>query len=145
MAIGGALAQQLRLMGSLIATVHTQLLIALACGALHNVLPRARARAIARWSLAAALASTMVIGYSLYLAEPNVPTTALDSFTGEHFFPVLPWLAIAMAFGARPFAARWLARRVGLRIVLPLVALNLYCLFSLFGRFHADPAWQFPY
>jgi hypothetical protein len=144
-AIGGSLAHQMRLMGTVIATLHTQLVIALAWGAMHNVLPPQRAQAILRWTLGAALASSVAIGFSLYLAEPNIPARVLENFTGEPFFAVLPWLAIAMAFGARPFAARWLLQRPALRVVLPVVVLNLYCLLSLFSRFHADPAWQFPY
>lgn len=144
-AIGGALAQQLRLMGALIATLHAQLVISLAWGALHRQLSPERARGVVRFSLLAGVAGSVGLGFALYLSDPNVPAPVLQRFRGEPFFAVLPWLAIALSAHGRPFAARWLMRLPGLRVVLPVLLLNAYCLLSLYGRYHATPLLQFPY
>lgn len=145
LALPAALTQQLRFVGSFVATVHGQLLFALSAGALHTVLPAGRTRSLARGAMLAALLCTLAQGINFLLAEPQLRPPVLDGFTGAPFFPAFLALSLGLACGVRPLAARWLTRRPIVRIVLPLVLLHVYCLAALAARFHLTPALPFPY
>jgi hypothetical protein len=144
-ALPAALTQQLRFVGTFVATLHGQLLFALSAGALRAVLPPGRASILARAAMLAALLYTLAVGIHLVLAEPQLRPPVLEGFTGVPFFPALLALSLALASGAPPLAARWLTRRPIVRIVLPLILLHAYCLTALTARFHLAPTLPFPY
>lgn len=136
LACEGWLAHQLRFGGAVISVVLGQLLLGLSCGTLYGSLPAARARLLARRFLLVALLLGVAVCTSLYLAQEGLAHTTLQGFDGAPFRPLLPWLALALALGTRPVAARWLARSPFTRVVLPILLLHAYALFALFGRFH---------
>jgi hypothetical protein len=140
----GLLARQLRLSGVAITLLLGQLLLLLSCGALHGLLARVQAARFARASALVALLAGTATCVSLGLREVPAGEPILTQFDGAAFRPLLPWFALALAFGLRPVAARWLVRRPLTRVALPIALLHVYALFSLFGRFHAPTNLPFP-
>jgi len=140
----GLLAQQLRLSGVAITLLFGQLLVLLSCGALHGLVPRQEAARLARACAFTALLAGVASCVSLGLREVPLGAPILELFDGAAFRPLLPWFALALAFGVRPVATRWLVRRPLMHVVLPIALLHAYALFALFGRFHASTDLPFP-
>jgi uncharacterized membrane protein len=139
------LSDQLRFLSSAIAASELGLLVSLSSGALYKRLSEDGARAFSRWLGLCVGACLLTIVFSVYLSSNKLAPRFIEHVHGRYFFPLLPALCLAFAARSRPFATRWLTKRPHRRVLLPILALHVWCVLSLGARFYLSATLEFPY
>jgi Predicted membrane protein (DUF2142) len=139
------LSDQLRFLSSAVAASELCLLLSLSWGALRAQLAQDKRRSLARGLGLAGCLGVLATVFFVYVSANVRAPRFLEHVEGRYFFPLLPALLIALASVGRPFAARWLTKRPLHRVLLPILALNLWCVLALIARFYLSPDLDFPY
>lgn len=140
------LSRQMRFSGGTAVALYGELLVLLAFGAAwRSEAERGGQRRVAGYLALAVLTFTFSTWFAVYLIYNPRGADHVHGMQGRFLLPVAPALLLALAALGRPLAARWLNAAPAIRIVTPIVALNVWCLLALIGRYYFPVSVDWPY